>query len=143
MAKSRSPFPEPSAEDAIFIARSLSVEEDRDGWRVGLADDTECPQRYLIIQRSRFFDEQDQTLGLANLYYELDDQSKGFYGGVQRIQLSPSTLVLSIDERVARSRDVQPKVRIDLAISEIEWETLRSGLRTITTSLVPLDETGE
>lgn len=126
----------------MFTAHNISVGESDAGWSLALTDGGNHPTHYLLIQRSRSFDEQDRSLGMDNLHYEIGDQSKSFYGGVNRIRLSPSTLSLWLDMAVARKQGSHHEVTFGLALTLTQWEDLRTSLRKITESIVPLEETG-
>jgi hypothetical protein len=127
----------------LFTATNVSVGEDEDCWFLALTDDGDIPVHYILIQRGRSFDEQDRSLGMDDLYYEINDQLNSFHGGVSHIALSRSTLILRLAEAVAQSRRLPTELSIGLALTMSEFEELRGALRRITESFVSLEEVGE
>ena len=53
---------------------------------------------YLMIQDSLNYDEQDVELGMDTYYLEVNDQSKGGYGGIDRIELDRGKLKIGLNK---------------------------------------------
>lgn len=124
----------------MFTAHNVTVSEDEDCWTVGLVDNVDNPNHYLIIQRGRGFDSQDHLLGMDKVYFEFDDQSRSFYGGVTHIKLSKSQLMLRIDPQIALSRGLPTEAAIELMVSQAEWEHLRDTLNLLAQPFLTFDQ---
>lgn len=57
--------------------------------------------KYLILQRSHHFDEQDRALGMDKAHVQLSDESRSCYGGVSEIAVSHDGIRFSFDEKAA------------------------------------------
>jgi hypothetical protein len=88
-------------------------------------------QHYLILERTHEFDQQDVRLGMADVYVELDSQSRACYGGIQRFTLHRDHVQVILDETAARHLgDVEViEVRFDAGPSQ--FHELRDGLRLV------------
>jgi hypothetical protein len=124
----------------LFTANTVAVSDDDYCWTVGLADHPSEPQHYLLVQRSKQHDQQDEELGMKNMYYEFDDQGRGFYGGVHQLRLGRNSLDLFLAPDVAKKHQMEPELHIPLALADAEWQNLRDGLRSIAAPFVALNE---
>lgn len=57
-----------------FHANCISIEKKEFCLQIGFADCEYDTSDYLMFQRGHSFDEQDQRLGMANVYVERNDQ---------------------------------------------------------------------
>lgn len=57
--------------------------------------------KYLILQRSHEFDEQDRALGMDRVHVQISDESRSCYGGISEISVSHDGIRFSFDEKAA------------------------------------------
>jgi hypothetical protein len=98
---------------------------------VGFESEGSGPHRYLMLQRSYEFDEQDIALGMDRVYIEKDSQGNSAYGGVTRFELHRDHALISLDTATARKLGdvVEFEVRFDL--EDQRFEELRAGLTEV------------
>ena len=121
----------------MFIAHTVGISEDEYCWTVSVCDQPDTVEHYFVVQRSKASDEQDRILGMERLYFEFDDQSRGFYGGVRKITLSRRQLDISLDEDVARARSLPSIIEIGLLLEDADWQRLRTGLNAVASEEQP------
>src|SRR5262245_54478884 len=112
-----------------FHAAHVAVEDTEDHVLVGFADrefNTTC---YLTFQRAYRFDEQDHRTGMAEVYVERDDQRWSGYGGMERCELLPDGLRLTLDERGAAAMAGIRMMEVSFEITPHQMAVLRAGLR--------------
>jgi hypothetical protein len=95
-------------------------------WSQG--DDQE--RHYFVIQRSEESSE-EAVPDLANVYLELDDQSWGGYGGIERVELGPGGLTVRLGRRWATERIGTDTVRVTFALSDDNYRAAAQVLRLI------------
>ena len=74
---------------------------------------------------------------MERLYFEFEDQSRGFYGGVRKITLSRRRLDISLDEDAARTCSLPSIIEIGLLLEDTDWQRLRTGLVAIASEEQP------
>jgi len=102
----------------MFTARAISVSEEEDRWIAGVCDTAQRPQHYFQVQQSKDVEKPD-------LHFEFDHQAAGFYGGVRKVYLSRTQLLVSLEEPVAKSHQLLPEIVIALELDPDDWEALR------------------
>src|SRR5205085_3975104 len=86
-------------------AHYVYVEDTEDCLFVGLADDQYDTDDYLMLQRAHEFDEQDQSLGMADIHIERNDQGCSGYGGIERFELLSDRVRVQFDDQGARNME--------------------------------------
>jgi hypothetical protein len=115
-----------------FIANTVVVDDsDEDFILVGFADEQEGIHREsLHFQRSNEFDEQDIALRMNSVYAERNDQSQGGYGGVERVELHPNRVKVTVSREVAKRMGAS-EFEIAVPISPHEFQQMCDGLRSV------------
>lgn len=124
----------------LFSATIASSSEDEYCWTVGLADDVSDPKHYFLIQRAKAEEEQTPDPNSSDLYYEIDDQIGGFYGGVNQILLGRHKIELVLTEALAKRHNSAKALQIDLNITAAEWVAFQEDLVRITEGMVELNQ---
>ena len=89
------------------------------------------PERhYFTIQRSEESAE-EAVADLANVYLELDDQSWGGYGGIERVQLGPGGLTVRLGHKWATERIGTDTIRVTFALPDDDYRAAAGILRLI------------
>ena len=59
-----------------------------DGYMVvlGFSDDEFEPKKFIILQKTHGYDEQDERLGMNNIHVQIEDASRSKYGGIKAVQ---------------------------------------------------------
>ncbi|AVD89305.1 MULTISPECIES: Imm10 family immunity protein [Pseudomonas] len=81
--------------DKKFSANTFHADHEYDVLTVGLADDSEDPVDFIILQRSDEVDEQDQELGLDTYYVEIGNPGVAGYGGVDRVEIFSDRIIFN------------------------------------------------
>ena len=112
----------------------VTVEETIDAFTVGLAQHPSGEGAYLILQCALTApDDQDAATGM-DTYCLMDEQGAVHYGGVQRAELTGTTLRLRFDQDTAEELGIQnPERDLTLAIPAADTTRLAEGLRRVLT----------
>jgi hypothetical protein len=84
----------------------------------------------LHLQRVYSYDDQDVALGMDRVYVQRDDQSRGGYGDVQRCELRRDSVLIAVDDNLAKVLG-DAQFEISFALAREEFDRLCNGLRTI------------
>jgi hypothetical protein len=115
-----------------FTANTVVVDSSIEGVTiVGFADERDgaCANA-LQFRRSHTFDEQDVALGMDSVYVERDDQRRGGYGGVERVELHPRHVRVTIGAKLAE-RIGDSDFEVAFSLSPEDFARLREGLRKV------------
>ena len=95
--------------------------------------DSEGPglRRYLMLQRSYEFDEQDVALGMDRVYIERDDQGYSAYGGITRFELHRDRALISLDAATARKLGNEAEFELRFDLEDRRFEEVRTGLAEV------------
>lgn len=106
---------------------------DLDARVLGLTEDPNDPSaRSILFQRSLSEPtDQDRRLGLSS-YDVSNEQGLSAYAALESYELRPDTLVLNFTGYGANLLGMSRQVRLELALSDRDLETLGTGLREIT-----------
>ena len=115
----------------LFHAACVAAIEDEIGWVVGLADREHDARQYLQFQRGHASDSQDHVPGLDTVYVEKDDQSNSCYGGIESVDLGPSTIKLKFDDAGSQSLGLDKNVLITFDADERTLDSFRRGMAAI------------
>lgn len=84
-----------------IIARYVAVHSDDVTDLIGFSERPGGDGKYLILQRSHEFDEQDRALGMDKAHVQISDESRSCYGGISEIAVSHDGICFSFDEKAA------------------------------------------
>src|SRR5262245_55504926 len=113
----------------LIDAKYVTIDaEDPDFTLVGFASDGRDPRQYLMLQRSRNFDEQDVATGMDNVYVERDDQRYSAYGGIRLFELRRNFAWLLLDAATARKLGNEAVFEVRFELEDERFEELRAGL---------------
>lgn len=113
-----------------FVAHSVVVEDQEEGWLIGFADDRLKPEHYLMIQRAYEFDAQDIQFGMATYHLERDDQAWAGYGGVASFELHRDRAIIRLNAEGALQLDILG-LDISFQIDDESFVRLREQLQRI------------
>lgn len=88
-----------SASVEEVVATHVAVDTENGFDILGFYEQDDGGGRYLLLQRSHQFDEQDRALGMDKVHVEISDESRSCYGGISEIALLGDRIVFSFDER--------------------------------------------
>lgn len=84
-----------------IIARYVAMHSDDVMDLIGFSERPGGDGKYLILQRSHEFDEQDRALGMDKIHVQISDESRSCYGGISEIAVSHDDICFSFDEKAA------------------------------------------
>lgn len=90
-----------SASIEEVIATHVAVDTENSFDILGFYEQDDGSGRYLLLQRSHQFDEQDRALGIDKVHVEISDESRSCYGGISEISVSHDGIRFSFDEKAA------------------------------------------
>ena len=114
--------------DLEFDAATVSVSNQDGALTVGLVDEPELPDKYLLLQRSLAARDQDRSLGQDTYYFEISGQDTSGYGGIAKASLNPQSLLLEFDPS---KRCTVFRVLVHFDIPPSEWRKLSDALDRI------------
>src|SRR5438874_2402608 len=91
---------------------------------VGFSSEGPGPRRYLMLQRSYEFDEQDVALGMDHVYIESDSQGYSAYGGITRFELFRDRALISLEPATARKLGNEAEFEIRFELEDSRFEEL-------------------
>lgn len=117
----------------VIHATDVVVDDDGDPGFIVVGFDSEGPgsRRYLMLQRSYEFDEQDIALGMDRVYIERDSQAYSAYGGILRVELHRDRVLMSLDAATARKLGDEAEFEVRFDLEERRFEELRAGLTEV------------
>lgn len=85
---------------------------------LGFSEHEDGKGKYLLLQRSRHFDEQDRALGMDKVHIEISDASRSCYGGILEVVVSDDRMIFTFDDRASAVLRVNQRlvVRVDGAL---------------------------
>jgi len=96
--------------------------------------------KYLLLQRSHCFDEQDRALGMDRVHVQISDVSRACYGGILEVVVSDDRIIFTFDDTASAVLRVNRRlvVRMDGALlastraaDRIEWMCAPDGARIV------------
>lgn len=97
-----------------IIARHIAVHSDGVMDIVGFSERAGGDGRYLILQRSHEFDEQDRALGMDKVHVQISDESRSCYGGISEISVSHDGIRFFFDEKAAAALGLNDQLYINV-----------------------------
>lgn len=95
------------------------------------ADDSLEAERYLMFQRAREWSDEDQRLGMADVYVETCGQGWSWYGHIASVELRNNRIEVLLDEHAAsRMRDTG-EILVGFELSPTQFAELREAMRRI------------
>jgi hypothetical protein len=98
---------------------------------VGFDSEGSGPRRYLMLQRSYEFDEQDVALGMDRVYIERDSQGYSAYGGVTRFERHRDRALISLDAATALRPGDEGEFGVRFDPEDRRFEESRAGLAEV------------
>lgn len=95
-----------------IVARHIAVHSDDVMDLIGFCERADGDGKYLILQRSHQFDEQDTALGMDKVHVQISDESRSCYGGISEITLLSDRIVFSFDERSSTILGVNGRLNV-------------------------------
>jgi Immunity protein 10 len=116
----------------VIDATDVIVDDGDPGFiLVGFDSQGPGPRRYLMLQRSHEFDEQDVALGMDHVYIERDSQGYSAYGGITRFELFRDRALISLEDATARKLGNEAEFEVRFALEDRRFEELRAGLAEV------------
>src|SRR5579871_2628437 len=119
-------------------ATLVTVEENIDAFTVGLAQNQTGEGAYLILQCALTPPTDQDTATGMDTYCLMDEQGAVHYGGIQRAELTDTTLRLRFDQPAAEELTIDnPQRELTLTIPPADTARLTEGLRRVLTYGTP------
>jgi hypothetical protein len=81
---------------------------------IALADSEKDPAKFVILQKTHEYDEQDKRLGMDSIHIQIEGEVRARYGGITSIACDRNTLIISLDEAARTDLNVQGDIEISL-----------------------------
>jgi immunity protein 10 of polymorphic toxin system len=116
----------------VIEATNVVVDDGDPGFiLVGFDSEGPGPRRYLMLQRSHEFDEQDVALGMDHVHIERDSQGYSAYGGIMRFELRRDRAMISLNAVTARMLGNEEEFEVKFDLEDGRFEELRAGLAEV------------
>ncbi len=96
----------------IINATHVFLNEDDYTIMFGASNDSEQPDKFVIIQVAKEFDEQDIELGMNKPFIQVGEQSEGCYGGFSKVEISEKKIQIELDELGAQELKIKSPIEI-------------------------------
>ena len=90
-----------NASSEEVAASHVAVDAENGLYILGFYERKDGGGKYLLLQRSHHFDEQDRALGMDKAHVQLSDESRSCYGGISEISVSHDGIRFSFDDKAA------------------------------------------
>lgn len=100
----------------LFDATHIFCEDDDYMIMLGFADDELEPNKFVILQQSRSYDDQDRELGMDKLHIQVEDQSRSQYGGITAVNVTKNRVTLSLDKSAQSTLMVDGDIEISFSM---------------------------
>ncbi|MEG3842167.1 Imm10 family immunity protein [Microcoleus sp. herbarium14] len=87
-------------------------------------------EHYFVMQRHEFHKE-DALPNLESVYWEIDDQSWGEYGGIKEVTLNRERLIVHFDPSRPNPNTDCDEARIAFSVNDSEFQKLQNTLQKI------------
>lgn len=87
-------------------------------------------EHYFVMQRHEFH-KVDALPNLKSVYWEIDDQSWGEYGGIKEVTLNRERLIVRFDRSRPNPHTNCEEARIAFSVNDSEFQKLQNTLQKI------------
>ncbi|MEG4168447.1 MULTISPECIES: Imm10 family immunity protein [unclassified Microcoleus] len=87
-------------------------------------------EHYFVMQRHEFHKE-DALPNVGSVYWEIDDQSWGEYGGIKEVTLNRERLIVRFDPSRPNPHTNCEEARIAFSVNDSEFQKLQNTLQKI------------
>lgn len=116
----------------VIDATDVIVDDDDPSFiLVGFESEGSAPRRYLMLQRSHEFDEQDVAMGMDHVYIERDSQGCSAYGGITRFELFRDRALIILEAAAARKLGNETEFEVRFELEDRQFDELRAGLAEV------------
>ncbi len=98
---------------------------------IGFSDDEFEPSKFIILQKTHEYDEQDKQLGMDKVHIQIEDESRSKYGGIKAISLSKGIINITLDDETKSILKVDGDIEIALDMNNPEIDNVVSSLKTL------------
>lgn len=95
-----------------IVAKHITVDTENGLDILGFSEQEDGDGRYLLLQKSHHFDEQDRALGMDKIHVQISDESRSCYGGISEIEMLSDRIVFSFDERSSAILGVHGRLNV-------------------------------
>ena len=113
----------------VFGFHASEFETDDVTLRIGFADGANS-EHYFIMQRDEESIKEDLT-HLGNIYIERDDQCWGGYGGINRVSLNRTHLIIYLNSDMANQIGGYDTIKIIFLLDNFHFKQLQNVLQKI------------
>ena len=115
-----------------FWANHVAATREEWGEQVVLSVDGDlAAERYLVVQGSDSYDEQDVKLGMNDIYVETCGQGWSWYGNIVSFELSRDGVSVQLSRKAATQMGNDGRVEVSFSLDEPEYGNLRHTLQRI------------
>jgi len=87
-------------------------------------------EHYFVMQRDEFHEE-EALPNLESVYWEIDDQCWGEYGGIKEVTLNRERLIVHFDPSRANPHTDCDEAKIAFSVNDSEFQKLQNTLQKI------------
>lgn len=114
----------------LVNVNSAYVQDDGFAVVVGLSDDESSPSQYVLIQKSKVYDEADKAMGMDRMHIEIGDQSRSRYGGIDQIYFGENSVVINLSTEAEKDLGVIGGVIATFG-KEVEMDEVKHALEAM------------
>jgi hypothetical protein len=118
----------------LFTAKEVGFTLEEECMVFGVATSANGAGHYMMFQVSRCPDEPDE-----GIYFEVDGQGKGFFGGVNDISVRPGEISIRLDSKAASKANLPEEFSVGLELSQEDSSLLKSLLMEHLHPAIPID----
>jgi hypothetical protein len=88
-------------------------------------------EHYLMLQAAREYSEEDERLGMDDIYVECCGQCWSWYGHIQSFRLSRHAVDVELDAEAADHMRNDGRIHVQFSIDDVAYGNLQAALRHI------------
>ncbi|WKJ90894.1 Imm10 family immunity protein [Methylomonas montana] len=111
-----------------FCANFVFSSDDGDITMVAFSNDEFEPSQFVMLQQSNKYDDQDKKMGMDKIYIQVEDQSRSHYGGITKIVMMESLLVIGLEESAQARLQIEGSIEITMNTRQLEFSAALSQL---------------
>ena len=112
-----------------FDAAHIFAQDDGYMLMIGLADNELEPSKFVILQKTHEYDDQDKQMGMDKIHIQVEDESRSQYGGINAIQVTDEVIRIALSDEARSALSVDGDIEVAVLKGHPDFEEVKSQLK--------------
>lgn len=117
-----------------FDATHIFSQDDGYMVMIGFADDEFEPTRFVILQKTHKYDDQDKKMGMDKIHIQVEDESRSKYGGINAVTIREGSIKISLSDDTKSALSIDGDIEAAVSTVHPAFEEVKSQLKRICTA---------